>query len=71
LHQDPLQDGWWIELTYKVPKWEVKLKFLAQIASVHPEDEMKEVIFAATTHLIAVHGADLQALTNTIQGSKR
>jgi len=69
--QEPLQDGWWIELTHKVPKWDVKLRFLAQLSSVRPENEMKEVIFASSAHLVAVHGGDLQTLTKTIQGKMR
>jgi len=69
--QEPLQDGWWIEMTYKVPKWDVKVRFLARLSGVHPENEMREVVFASSAHLFAAHGADLQVLTNAILGSKR
>lgn len=69
--QEPLQDGWWIELTYKVPKWDVKVRFLAQLSGVRPENEMKEVVFTSSARLVAGHGADLQALTKAILGSKR
>jgi hypothetical protein len=69
--QEPLQDGWWIEMTYKVPKWDVKVRFLARLSGVRPENEMREVVFASSAHLHSAHGADLQTLTNAILGSKR
>jgi len=68
--QDPLQDGWWVELTLKVPKWEVPMKFLAQIGAVHTENEMREVIFAANLQLHSVNKADMQNLTDVIQGKR-
>jgi hypothetical protein len=68
--QDPLQDGWWLELSLKVPKWEERVRFLVQVMSVRPENEMKEVIFTANLQVFAAHKGDLQKLTDIIRGSK-
>lgn len=69
--QDPLQNDWWLEIGIKVPKWESTVRFLAQIVSVHPENEMREVIFAAQVKLVAANKKDLEDLTNLIKGLKR
>jgi hypothetical protein len=69
--QDPMQNGWWLEIGIKVPKWDVKVRFLAHIETVRPENEMREVIFAAIVRLHAAHKGDLQELTQLIQKTKR
>ena len=68
--QDPLQEGWWLEIGVKVPKFEVTVRFLARIEAVRTENEMREVIFAATVRLVSAHKKDLEELTKLIMKRK-
>ncbi len=66
----PVEPGWYLEIRLNLPFYDCHLRFLARVIGVQESEEMKERVYSAGLHVVAVHKGDMAFFDHAVEARK-